>query len=163
MNMTETLLTPEGEQRHIDLARAWLEKCRRTVGYERTLRESARAQYDMLKGIDYSAVNVQGSPSPDAVPNAVIAHEGIAEKLEAIADDAAKRIADAAAALARMEDPTEARCLHLYYIDAVDTWERVCVKMSYSYDGMMKLSRRALLHAYDLMPHTERDPNYRAD
>lgn len=157
------LLTNEGEQRRIDMARAWLEKCRKTVGYERTLRESSAAHYDMLRGIDYSAVNVQTSPSPDAVPNAVIAHEGIAEKLDAIADDAARRIADAAAALASMDDPTEARCLHLYYIDAVDTWERVCVKMAYSYDGMMKLSRRALLHAYDLMPHTERDPNYRAD
>lgn len=160
--MTETLLSPEGEQRRIDSARAWLEKCRKTVGYERTLRESAAAHYDMLKGIDYSAVNVQSSPSPDAVPNAVIAHEGIAEKLEAIADDAAMRIADAAAALASMEDPTEARCLHLYYIDAVDTWERVCEVMTYSYDGMMKLSRRALIHAYDVMPHSEREPIYKA-
>lgn len=160
--MPETLLTPEGEQRRIDMARAWLEKCRKTVGYERTLRESAAAHYDMLKGIDYSAVNVQTSPSPDAVPNAVIAHEGIAEKLDAIADDAAKRIADAAAALASMEDPTEARCLHLYYIDAVDTWERVCEIMTYSYDGMMKLSRRALIHAYDVMPYSEREPIYKA-
>lgn len=160
--MTETLLTPEGEQRRIDMARAWLEKCRKTVGYERTLRESAAAHYDMLKGIDYSAVNVQSSPSPDAVPNAVIAHEGIAEKLDAIADDAARRIADAAAALASMDDSTEARCLHLYYIDAVDTWERVCEIMTYSYDGMMKLSRRALIHAYDVMPYSEREPIYKA-
>ena len=42
-------------QRRIDAARAWLEKCRKTVGYERTLRESSAAHYDMLRGIDYSA------------------------------------------------------------------------------------------------------------
>lgn len=156
-------MTPEYEQLCVDTARAWLEKCRKLVGYERTLRESARDRYDMLRGIDYSAVNVQTSPSPDAVPNIVIANQGIAEKLDEIADDAARRIGQAADALASMDDPTEARCLHLYYIDALETWEHVCVRMSYSYDGMMKLSRRALLHAYDVMPHTERDPNYRAD
>ena len=50
-----------------------------------------------------------------------------------------------------------ARALHLYYVDALDGWERVCVEMGYSYDGLMKLRRRALLHAYDVMPHTERD------
>lgn len=156
-------MTPEYEQLCVDTARAWLEKCRKLVGYERTLRESARDRYDMLRGIDYSAVNVQTSPSPDAVPNIVIANQGIAEKLDEIADDAARRIGQAADALASMDDPTEARCLHLYYIDALETWEHVCVRMSYSYDGMMKLSRRALLHAYDVMPHIERDPNYRAD
>lgn len=156
--MPDILMTPEGEQRRVDTARAWLEKCRKAVGYERTLRESAQAHYDLVRGIDYSAVSVQSSPSPDAVPNAVIAHEGIAAKLGALADDAARRIGEAAESLAAMDDPTEAQCLHLYYIDALDTWERVCVKMGYSYDGMMKLSRRALLHAYDVMPHTERDP-----
>lgn len=160
--MPDTLLAPEGEQRRIDTARAWLEKCRKTVGYERTLRESAAAHYDMLRGIDYSAVNVQTSPSPDVVPNAVIAHEGIAEKLDAIADDAARRIADAAAALASMDDPTEARCLCLYYIDAIGTWECVSEEMGYGHDGMMALRRRALLHVYDVMPCSEREPIYKA-
>ena len=161
--MPDILMTPEGEQRRVDIARAWLEKCRKAVGYERTLRESAQAHYDLVRGIDYSAVNVQSSPSADAVLNAVIAHEGIAAKLDAIADDAARRICDAAEALASMDDPTEAQCLHLYYIDALDTWERVCEAMGYTRDGMATLRNRALLHAYDVMPHIERDPIYQAN
>ena len=155
-------MTPEYEQYCIDQSEAWLEKCRKLVGYERTLREKAQSHYDMLKGIDYSAVNVQNSPSPDAIPNMVIANQVIIEKLDEIADDAARRIREAEAALASMDNPLEARCLCLYYIDAIGTWERVAEEMGYGHDGMMALRRRALLHVYDVMPCSEREPIYKA-
>ena len=110
-----------------------------------------------------SAVQVQTSPTPDAIPDAIILADELGGTLNEISEDARKRVNDAAIALARMQDPTEALCLTLYYVDACDTWERVCVEMHYSYDGMMKLRRRALVHAYDVMPHIERNPTYRAD
>lgn len=152
--------TSEWQRYRISQASSWLERVRKLVGYRDSLEASAAAQLeaaDNLRGMDYSAVHVQTSPTADAIPNAIIRHEEAADAFRAIADDAAARMVQAARALAQMTDPNEARALHLYYVDALDGWERVCVEMGYSYDGMMKLRRRALLHAFDVMPHIERD------
>ena len=159
-------MTPEYEQYCIEQAEAWLAKVRKAVAYANQLEESAAAHFaraDNLKGIDYSAVRVQSSQAADAIPRAVIAHIEAAEKLGELSEDARRRVDEAASALALMDDATEASCLQLYYVDALDTWEHVCVRMHYSYDGMMKLRRRALVHAYAVMPHIERNPTYRAD
>ena len=159
--MNAAMLTDEGEQRRVDEARSWLEKVRKAVGYARRLEASAKASYqraDGLKGIDYSKPFVKSSPYADAIPDAIAADEAIGDTLSAIAADARDKVDEASRAIHRLDDKTEATCLHLYYVDAYDTWERVCVEMGYSYDGMMKLSRRALLHAYDVMPHGERSP-----
>ena len=59
--------------------------------------------------------------------------------------------------IATLDDPTEAAVLARYYLKG-DCWERVCVDMSYSWQGMMAIQRRALLHVYPLMPYRERDP-----
>lgn len=153
-------LSPEGEQRRVDQARAWLSSVRKLSGYVAALEASVKAQLDAadnLRGLDYSAVRVTKSPSPDAIPNAVIAHMEAAEALEAIAGDAKDRLADAAQRVSRLEDPFEAACLTWYYIRGVDTWERVCVKMGCGYEWIMKTARRALLHMYEYMPPAERD------
>ena len=154
-------MTPEYEQYRIGQAEAWLEKVRKSVSYAQRLEESAAAQFalaDGLRGMDYTRDRISTSPTPDAIPNAVAAHMEMGGSFAQIAEDARRRAVEAAAALADMDDPTEATCLHLYYVDALETWEHVCVKMHYSYDGMMKLRRRAVLHAYDVMPHAEREP-----
>ena len=150
----------ELQRYRIDQAERWLSKVRKLVSYERAMREAAEVQYEMadgLRGIDYTRDQVDTSPTADAIPNAVIAHDEAGGSLEQIADSARERISEAARALDRMDDPTEAAALTLYYI-ACRKWEAVCVKMNYTWDGMMTLRRRALLHAYDVMPHAERDP-----
>ena len=150
----------ELQRYRIEQADAWLSKVRKLVAYERAMREAAETQYEMadgLRGLDYSRDQVSTSPTPDAIPNAVIAHDEAGDSLASIADSARERIAQAARALDSMEDPTEAAALTYYYIACVK-WEEVCVRMSYSWDGMMTLRRRALTHAYDVMPHSERDP-----
>ena len=154
-------MNDELERYRIEQAEAWLEGVRKAVGYAARLEESAAAQYalaDGLRGIDYSRDMVSASPTPDAIPDAVARHMELGDGFAEIADSAKRRALDAAERIARLPDATEAACLHLYYVDALDTWEHVCVRMFYSYDGMMKLRRRAVLHAYDVMPHTERDP-----
>jgi hypothetical protein len=154
-------MTPEYEQYRIGQAEAWLEKVRKAVAYAARLEESAAAQYalaDGLKAMDYSKVRVSTSATPDAIPNAVMNHMSMGESFQRIADDARARATEAAEAIAKLDDPTEAAALHLYYVDALETWEHVCVRMHYTYDGMMKLRRRAVLHAYDVMPHAEREP-----
>lgn len=153
-------MNEELQRYRTEQAEAWLSKVRRAVGYAKALEESAAAQFaaaDNLKAMDYSAVRVTTTPTPDQIPNAVIAHIEAGKALGEVAASASERVAQAARALAQMDDSIEAMCLQLYYVDAMDTWEHVCVKMHYSYDGMMKLRRRALLHAYDVMPHVERD------
>ena len=151
----------ELQRYRIEQAERWLGKVRKTVGYSKRLEESAAAiiaRADNLRGMDYSAVNVQTSPTPDAIPDAIIMADELGETLSVLSEGARERVNQAARALAMMDDPTEATCLQLYYVDACDSWERVCVKMHYSYGGMMKLRKRALLSAYDVMPHAERDP-----
>ena len=155
------MIDEELQRYRIEQAEAWLVRVRKTAGYAKRVSESAEAvmaRADNLRGIDYSAVSVSTSPTADAIPDAVILAEELGETMQVISATARDRVTAAAEALSRMEDPTEATCLQLYYVDAYDTWERVCVDMHYSYDGMMKLRRRALLSAYDVMPHSERDP-----
>ena len=165
-------MTPEYEQYCIEQAEAWLAKVRKLVDMAARLEDSATAQLaaaDNLKGIDYSAIRVQTSPTADAIPNAIIKHEQMGATFKELSESATATVKEASKALASMDDPTEATCLQLYYIDdgennrPAESWEYVCVKMHYTYDGMMKLRRRAMLHAYAVMPHTERDPTYRAD
>ena len=159
------MMTPEYERYCIEQSEAWLVKVRKAVGYARALEESAAAHFaaaDNLRSFDYSAIHVATSQTPDQIPNAVIAHIEAANALGEIAADASERIAQAARALSSMDDAVEATCLQLYYVDALETWEHVCVRMHYTYDGMMKLRRRALLHAYEVMPHSEREPIYQA-
>ena len=154
-------MTPEFEQYRIEQAEAWLDKVRKSVAYAARLEESAEAQYaraDGLKAMDYTRDRVKVPATSDAIPDAVAAHMEMGEKFAEIAQDAKRKAVEAAEAIARMDDPTEASCLHLYYVDALETWEHVCVRMHYTYDGMMKLRRRAMLHAYDVMPHREREP-----
>lgn len=150
----------ELEAYRAEQAESWLSKVRRLRLYRDSLERQALDQMELLdglKGIDYSRPSVTTSPYRDAIPDMIAARESAAENLRELARDASERMADAAVRLSRMADPTEALCLQLYYCEGVDTWERVCVTMSYSYDGMMKLRRRALAHAYAVMPHTERD------
>lgn len=75
----------------------------------------------------------------------------------------ANAVSDASVRLARMEDPVQMRCLNLYYVSGPRTWQAVADMMCYSLGGMKKLRRRALVSAYDVMPHTLRDPMHRAD
>ena len=154
-------MTPEYEQYCIGQAEAWLEKVRKSAAYARQLEESAAAQYalaDGLKAMDYSRDRVQAPSTPDAIPNAVIAHMLAGDSLAAIADDAKRRSLDAVSTLACMPDRSESRCLTLYYVDALATWVMVAEEMGFTYDKVMRLRRSALLHVYDYMPFAEREP-----
>ena len=162
----DVLLSEEGEQRRIRIVTRWLSNVSRAVERKFDFEAQAgamRAMADNLRGIDYSAVQVTTSPTPDAIPDAIIAAEEMGELYGSLRDNAAKRVAQAEAALAEMGNQDGARALSLYYLsfDAngkrrFDTWEKVCVEMHYSEDGMKVLVRRAKLELYDLMPHIER-------
>ena len=162
----EVLMTDEGVDRRVRIVTRWLENVSRAV--ERMFdfeaqAEAFRAKADNLRGIAYDDARVKSSPNPDAIPDAIIAAEEMGELFENLSDSTSGRVAKAQAALAAMDNQGGARALSLYYLTfdengkrKYDTWEKVCVEMSYSYDGLMKLARRAKLELYDHMPHTER-------
>ena len=162
----EVLMTDEGVDRRVRIVTRWLENVSRAIERKFDFEGQAdamRAMADNLRGIDYTRDHVSTSPKTDAIPDAIIAAEELADLFGNLKDDASRRVAQAQAALAAMENQDGARALSLYYLSfdldgkrKYDTWEKVCVKMDYTYDGMMKLIRRAKLELYDLMPHTER-------
>lgn len=161
MQRTEAELTPEYERYCIEQAEAWLSKVRKAAQCAKRLEEQAEAQYaaaDNLKGIDYSEVRVQTSPTPDAIPNAVARIIEVGSKLAEISESAKRYVREAADTIAAIDDVSEAACLRLYYVDALPAWGDVQARLGIkSYDGLMRLRRRALVHVYDAMPYRERD------
>ena len=143
-----------------DQAHAYLERIRRLgegcAGMQ-ALVDDARDRASGVRGIDYSRDRVQTSPTDDAMVNAVDEiRSRIRDYVAVLAEYEAER-KRANDALTGMEDYTEAKALRLRYLLGRD-WEQVCVEMHYSYDGMMKLRRRALASYWEVMPACERDP-----
>ncbi len=146
-------------------AEAWLSKVRRAVRSAAELRRQAQAQYeaaDGLRGMDYSRVTVSASHDPDAIERAVIAHMEVGDSLSAISEAAEENAETARRSLSRMSDEAAACCLTMYYVDGAETWTEVADAMGYGTDGMMKLRKRALALAYDVMPHSEREALHQA-
>ena len=162
-----TELTPEGVRRRHDQSERWLRSIRSTVGYERLLREQARAhieEADGVKGIDYSKANVQASASADALQFAAIAHMETAEKLEAVADSAARRIRKAYDAVGMLEDAREAQALALYYLDVRSlSWDKVAEAMGYSLSRVYDFHYSGLINVWEHLPPEARDPVIQAD
>ena len=153
------MLSREGEQRRIGQARAWLERIRALGAHRRSLEAALADQLEAaanLRGLSYSE-RVATSPRHDAIADAVIAHMELAESLEVLTLSASERITDAAMRLSQLDDSTEAAVLTWYYITGLASWSDVAERMGYTRDGIMKLARRATLHAYDVMPYIERD------
>lgn len=141
-------------------ATRWLEHVRRLGGRCLALQaeiEEQRALASGLTGIDYGRDLVQSSPTADALPNAVsrlidLIRDYCAELAEYVDEQR-----QAHAAINSVPDETCAEALSRHYL-AGETWEQCCVSMGYTWDGMMKLRRRAVLMAYDAMPTAWRDP-----
>lgn len=119
---------------------------------------------DGIKATRYDKAGGGSCQDPTAKMDAAVqkldkAREGLAKAKDRMAG----AVSDAGVRLARMEDPVQMRCLNLYYVSGARTWQAVADAMCYSLDGVKKLRRRALVSAYDVMPHTLRDPMHRAD
>ncbi len=153
--MEEELIRYKSEQAH-----SYLERIRK-MGEDCAALElevdDARTRASGVKGIDYSEVRVTTSRNDDAMVNAIesvkAAIRDYVVKLAEFTDERKK----ASDAMNLMEDFTEARALRLRYLLGWK-WERVCTEMDYSWDGMMKLRRRALCSYHDVMPLEGRDP-----
>lgn len=145
-------------------AEKWLKHIRHLGVRVETMRAEIDAEREAasgLKAIQYDGMPKTPTSTGDALPNAVIRiHERITAFVEELAryTDERGRAHDA---LSGMPDPLEHRALTYYYLLGY-SWEECCVRMHYTYDGMMSLRKRALCSAYDFMPPEWRDPMERA-
>ena len=157
-------MTEEWERYRRGQAEKWLKHIRHLGARVETMRAEIDAEREAasgLKAIQYDGMPKAATSTGDALPNAVIR---IQERISAFVEELARYTDErgrAHDALSGMSDPLEHRALTYYYLLGM-SWEECCVKMHYSYDGMMSLRKRALCSAYDFMPPEWRDPMERA-
>ena len=114
-----------------------------------------------LKGIDYTRDVVKTSPSPDAIPNAVIKLDSMkseyVEELDSYLDEQ-KQAHDA---LSNIE-PMLNELLTLRYLEG-RPWAEVAGRMVYDEDHVRKyLHEAALVSLHPYLPHPWRDPFHSA-
>lgn len=156
------MITEEGIDWKVERAGSYLESIRRLgedVAAQQALADAQRELADGVRGIDYSALRVSTSPSGSQVEDALERIQSAVAEYCTLAAEYTDMRMEANRALCLMGDFTEARALRCRYLLGWD-WERICVEMRYTYDGMMKLRRRALCSFYDVMPG--RAPSSRA-
>ena len=157
-------MTEEWERYRRGQAEKWLKHIRHLGARVETMRTEIDAEREAasgLKAIQYDGMPKAATSTGDALPNAVIR---IQERIAAFVEEMARYTDErgrAHDALSGIPDPLEHRALTYYYLLGY-SWEECCVKMHYSYDGMMSLRKRALCSAYDFMPPEWRDPMERA-
>lgn len=132
-------------------ATAYLEHIRSLKARIDSLQEEIEPLREMAgTTMDYRE-RVSGSPNPKAFEDAVIRlQELIADYCTEMAEFVdEQRIAHEV--MRRLSRPEYGRALTAHYLTG-KTWERCCVDMDYSWQGMMKLRRNAIDDVYDLMP-----------
>lgn len=152
-------MTEEFERYKRAQAAKWLDHVRGLSIRAEKLKAEAdmqRDQMDGVKGVSYDGGG-GGSPSDDAVLRAVARlHAAIRRYAEEMAELVSEQEA-AHDALAKLDKAEHEVALSKHYILG-ETWEKVCVDMGYTWDGMMTLRRQALSAAYEVMPPRWRDP-----
>lgn len=156
-------LDDEYERYRADAAASYMEHVRSLGLRMRSLQEEIERERSLMlpQGLEYSPQPGNPNAYGDAIPDGLSRLQAMVEAYCAeLAGYVAER-QEAHEAVSRIARPERREALRGHYL-AGKTWERVCVDMGYSYDGMMKLRRGALCELYDLMPHRWRDPLHRA-
>ena len=156
-------MTEEYERYKAAQAARWLEhvaKLRRKIASIKDEIDEARAMADGVQAVCYDGMP-RSAGAGDGMERAVISLQDMIARFTTELAEYVEARQDAHDRLQTIDDPLYAECLTKHYILGWK-WERVCVKMDYAYDGMMKLRRRALAEAYDVMPTEWRDPMHRA-
>lgn len=117
--------------------------------------DALQEEIDPLRGMVGTAMDyrerVSGSPNPKAFEDAVIRLQGLiadyCTEMAEFVDE--QRVAHDV--MQRLSRPEYGRALTAHYLTG-KTWERCCVDMGYTWDGMMSLRRKAVQEVYDLMP-----------
>jgi len=142
----------------------WLKRYRGLRAKEHELQstiDATKAEYDGVRGIDYSRDNVQTTATDDGTMLLVIHLADVLEDLERVHADAVRRENEMEAAIDALPDPMHSAILRAHYING-KRWEDVCATDATrtTYRTMMRWRKAALesLYDLDLMPPTERLP-----
>lgn len=146
-----------------DQARAYLEHVRALSCRTQALRAEVEAQRELADGVRAMRYGEGGAGRAGGDQMA----ETVARLQDLIADycvELSAYVSEQRTAHERvklMERPEYAQAITSHYLLG-RAWERVCVDMGYTWDGMMSLRRRAVAAFYDVMPCEWRDPKHPA-
>lgn len=153
----------EFERYKYDQARAYLEHVRALSCRTQALRAEVEAQRELADGVRAMRY---GEPGAGRAGDDRMA-ETVARLQDLMAGycvELSGYVAEQQAAhgcVKLMERPEHAQAITAHYLLG-RAWERVCVDMGYTWDGMMSLRRRAVIAFYDVMPAGWRDPRHPA-
>lgn len=156
-------MAEEYERYKYDQARAYLEHVRALSCRTQALRAEVEAQRELADGVRAMRYGEGGGGGVEADRMA----ETVARLQELVRGYCAELAAyvseqrEAHERVRLMDRPEHAQAITGYYLLG-RTWERVCVDMGYTWDGMMSLRRRAVTAFYDVMPAEWRDPRHPA-
>lgn len=143
-------------------ARRWLDSIKQAGQHVGTLKAMIEAERDLMdgvRGINYAAV--PGGGSDDSTLEAIERIRGDIQDYTASLNEYLERRHDAQRRIERLEDKTEARALMCRYLLGWP-WSEIETHMSYSHAQVMRIHYAAVVHVYDFMPHSEREPIHKA-
>lgn len=153
----------EYERYKYDQARAYLEHVRALSCRTSALRAEVEAQRELADGVRAMRYGDGGGggAEPDRMADTVAR---LQELIAGYCVELSAYVSEQQAAHERvklMERPEHAQAITSHYLLG-RTWERVCVDMGYTWDGMMSMRKRAVTAFYDVMPVEWRDPRHPA-
>lgn len=152
----------EIERYKYDQARAYLEHVRALSCRTKALRAEVEAQRELADGVRAMRYGAGAVPTrPDRTADAVARLQELVEGYCAELAEYVEEQDRAHVCVRLMERPEHVQAITGRYLLG-RSWERVCVDMGYTWDGMMKLRRRAVTEFYDVMPTEWRDPRHPA-
>ena len=153
----------EFERYKYDQARAYLEHVRALSCRAQALRAEVEAQRELADGVRAMRYGEGGGDGAGADRMADTVAR-LQDLVEGDCSELAGYVAEqdrAHACVRLMERPEHVQAITGRYLLG-RSWERVCVDMGYTWDGMMKLRRRAVTEFYDVMPTEWRYPRHPA-
>ena len=144
-------------------AARWLEHVRGLGARVRAIQSEIDAHRQLAEGVGALRYDREGhaQPTADAIPDAVARIEEMVADYVAELAGFVEEQREAHEAISRLRRSEYSEALTRRYLIG-QSWERICVDMGYSWDGMKTLRYRALSELYDLMPARWRDPVHQA-
>lgn len=103
-----------------------------------------------LSGVSYGE-KIKVQPSRDAIDNHIINIDSLINTYNMDLAEYIEAKKEATLALAKLSKPEYIVALISYYMNC-HTWKQVCANMNYSWGGMMKLRKKAIIELYEHIP-----------
>lgn len=156
--MTAVPSTEEFDEYRIDQAERWLEHVRDLRLTVRAMQVDIGGERELIDGMrGIGTERVSGSHDPDRMSDTIARYEAKLDELRQWMDHLLEDMDEARECIARIPDGVSSSLLTMRFVDGL-TWDEVCGELGYSFHHVMRLRRRALLQAYDVMPTRWRDP-----